>query len=485
MNHRMSRRTRLLAGTITPLVALAGFGLALAVAAPSAQAATTLAGAAAGSGRYFGVAYATAHASDTTYAGIAGSQFNMVTPENEMKWDTVEASQGSFNYSPGDAVVTFATAHSEKVRGHNLVWHSQLPSWVSSLPTSSVQAAMENHITNEVTHFNGKIYAWDVVNEPFDDSGNYRTDAFYNAMGTNYIADALKTAHAADPSAKLYLNDYNIEGAGTKADAMYTLASSLKSAGVPLDGIGFETHLATQYGFPTNMQANMQRFADLGLDVAITELDVRMVLPETAALDATQQTYYDNVVKACVAISRCVGITTWGVSDNYSWVPSTFSGQGAPLLWDTNEQVKTTLYNSVISSLGGTVTTSSPTASASPTTSSPSPSPTTASPTPTSGSGSGCTATYAIVSQWGGGFQANVTVTNGSSARSSWTVGWTFPNGQTITQIWSATETQSGSAVTAKNMSYNGSLSAGTSTTFGFLGSWTGTNNAPSSVSCS
>jgi endo-1,4-beta-xylanase len=486
MRHRTSRRLRLLCGTLTPLAAVAGFSLVL-FAAPSAQAATGLAAAAEASGRYFGVAYATAHAGDSTYSGIAGSQFDMVTPENEMKWDTVEPSRGAFNFGPGDQVVAFATAHNQRVRGHNLVWHSQLPGWVSSLPTNQVQAAMENHITQEATHYRGKIYAWDVVNEPFDDSGNLRQDAFTNAMGSGYIADALRTARAADPNAKLYLNDFNIEGTGAKADAMFNLASSLKQQGVPLDGIGFETHLGVQFGFPGNMQANMQRFANLGLDVAITELDVRMVLPEDASKDATQTTFYTNVVRACMAIGRCAGITVWGVSDNFSWVPSTFSGQGAPLLWNTNEQMKTALYNAVINALGGTPPSSSPPSSPAsrPPSSAPPSSPPPSSAPPSSPPASGaCSATYTILSQWNTGFQATVTVQNGSAARSSWTVSWAFPNGQTITQLWNGTFTQSGSAVTVRNASYNGSLGTSASTSFGFTGNWSGSNGAPSSLTC-
>ncbi len=488
---------RIVALSVTPLVAIAGFSLAL-LATPSAQAATTLAQAAGTTGRYFGVAYATAHAGDPTYSTLAGTQFNMVTPENEMKWDTVEASQNSFNYGPGDQVVTFATSHNERVRGHNLVWHSQLPSWVSNLSGTAAQSAMTNHITNEVTHFKGKIYAWDVVNEPFNDDGTWRQDVFYNAYGggPQYVAAALRAARAADPAAKLDLNDYNIEGSGAKADAMYSLAQTLLAQGAPLDGIGFETHLAVQYGFPTNMQANMQRFAALGLDVAVTELDVRMNLPETAAQDTTQQQYYVNVINACKGVSRCVGWTMWGVSDNYSWVPSTFSGQGAALLWDTNEQVKQALFNAVIVALGGNPS-SAPPSSASPSRSasasasasasrsaSASASPSRSVSPSTSTPPGGCTATYTMVNQWPGGFQANVTVTNGSAARSSWTVGWSFPNGQTITQLWNGSYTQSGAAVTVKNVSYNGSLGANGTTSFGFTGSWTGTNGSPSVLTC-
>ena len=451
---------------------------------PSAHAATGLAAAAEAQGRYFGVAYTNAHASDATYSSLAGSQFDMVTPENEMKWDTTEPSRGSFNFSPGDQVVSFATAHGERVRGHNLVWHSQLPGWVSSLSGTTAQQAMENHITTEATHYKGKIYAWDVVNEPFNDDGTFRQDVFFNAFGGGqaYIADALRTAHAADPAAKLYLNDFNIEGQGAKADAMFNLASALKQQGVPLDGIGFETHLAIQFSFPTNMQANMQRFANLGLDVAVTELDVRMVLPEDSTKDATQATYYTNVINACKAISRCVGWTVWGVSDNFSWVPGTFSGQGAPLLWNTSEQQKP-LYTTVLNAIGPASGQSSPPATRSP---SPSTAPTSsapASPPPPPPPG-GCTAGYAIVNQWQGGFQVTVTITNGAAARSAWTVGWTFPNGQTVTQLWNGTVTQSGSAVTVQNASYNGSLGAGASTTFGFTGNWNGTNAVPASVTC-
>ena len=128
------------------------------------------------------------------------------------------------------------------MRCHNLVWQSQLPSWVSSLPASQVQAAMEAHITTEATHYKGECYAWDVVNEPFNSDGSFVADPFYNAMGSGYIADALRTAHAADPNAKLYLNDYSIEGENAKSNAMYSLAQSLLAQGVPLNGIGFESH---------------------------------------------------------------------------------------------------------------------------------------------------------------------------------------------------------------------------------------------------
>ncbi|MBA9050024.1 endo-1,4-beta-xylanase [Streptomyces murinus] len=330
----------------------AGCGLLAAGTAPAVAQGGTLGQLAQGSGRYFGSATDNSELDDSAYTAVLGSEFGSITPGNSMKWDTTEPSQGQFNFSGGDAIVQFAQAHNQQVRGHNLVWHSQLPSWVSNLPAGQVQAAMENHITKEAAHYKGEVYSWDVVNEPFNDDGTYRTDAFYNAMGKDYIADALRTAHAADPGAKLYINDYNIDGTGAKADAMYQLASDLKKAGVPLDGIGFQGHLAIQYSFPSNMQQNLQRFADLGLDVAFTELDVRMEMPSDSTKLATQADYYRQVTSACLAVTRCVGITVWDFDDKYSWVPSTFSGQGAADLYDENLRTKPA-YTAVQTALGG------------------------------------------------------------------------------------------------------------------------------------
>jgi endo-1,4-beta-xylanase len=467
--------------------AIAAVLVAVLLPVTSANAATTLQQAAAASGRYFGSATDNPELTDTAYTAILGSEFGQITPGNSMKWDTIEPTQGQFNYTKGDAVVSFAQSHNQSVRGHNLVWHSQLPGWVSSLPSNQVQAAMENHITNEATHYRGKVVAWDVVNEPFNDDGTYRTDAFYNAMGVGYIADALRTARAADPTAKLYINDYNIDGQGAKADAMYSLVSSLKSQGAPIDGVGIQGHLATQYGFPTNMQANFQRFASLGLDVAVTELDVRMPLPETAAQDATQTTYYTNVVKACLAVSRCVGITIWDYTDKYSWVPGAFSGQGAALPWDANLNKKP-VYTAISTALGGTGTTASPTPTPSRTTASPTPSRTTASPTPSRTTAppttgppvtGACSATYQAVNSWPGGFQAQVTIKAGASAISGWTARWTLASGQGISQVWNGTLTTSGSAVTVKNAAYNGALAASASTTFGFTGTGTASTTNP------
>ncbi len=335
------RRRMLAAGAVTATVAAM---MPLAFGSTAAQAALapgtplkTLAQA--DGGRYFGSDMTANLLSQSTVTQLQAQQFDMVTPGNEMKWDTTEPSNGSFNFSPGDQIVSYAKSNGEQVRCHNLVWQSQLPSWVSSLPSNQVQSAMETHITTEAGHFKGECYAWDVVNEPFNSDGSFVADAFFNAMGSGYIADALRTAHAADPNAKLYLNDYNIEGENAKSNAMFSLAQSLLAQGVPLNGIGFESHFILGQ-VPSDMEANMQRFANLGLDVAVTELDDRITLPATTANLQQQATDFANVVKDCLGVSRCVGVTQWAVGDADSWVPGTFSGQGAATMFDQNYNPK-------------------------------------------------------------------------------------------------------------------------------------------------
>ena len=342
---------RFLAHARRPVALAVAAATALVVAQSATAATTTLRGLAEAQNRYFGTALTDGDLSNTTLTNVAGPQFDMVTPGNEMKWDTTEPSNGSYNFGPGDQIVTWAKNHTDRVRGHNLVWHSQLPGWVSSLPLNQVQGAMEAHITTEATHYKGQVYAWDVVNEPFNEDGSLRQDVFYNAMGSGYIADALRTAHAADPNAKLYLNDYNIEGENAKSNGLYTLAQQLLAQGVPLNGIGLESHFVLGQ-VPSSMLANMQRFAALGLDVAVTELDDRIYLPASSANLQQQATDYSNVVKDCLAVSHCVGVSQWGVSDSSSWIPGAFPGYGAATMYDNNYQPKPA-YNATVAALGG------------------------------------------------------------------------------------------------------------------------------------
>jgi endo-1,4-beta-xylanase len=403
---------------------IAGATLAISAATPAA-AADSLKSLAQAKGRYFGTAVTQNMLSNSTVTNLAGAQFDMVTPGNEMKWETTEPSRGSFNFGPGDQIASFGRGRGMRVRGHTLVWHSQLAGWVSSLPTNQVQAAMENHITTEATHYRGQVYAWDVVNEPFEENGALRNDIFLRAMGTGYIAAALRTARAADPAAKLYLNDFNIEGIGAKSNAMFNLASSLKSQGVPLDGIGFESHFIVGQ-VPSSLQANMQRFADLGLDVAITELDVRMPTPASAANLTRQASDFAGVVRACLAISRCVGVSQWAVGDPDSWIPGAFPGNGAATMYDGSYQPKAA-YNSVISALGGTGGGGG-------------------------GGGGACTATLSAGQQWSDRYNLNVSVTGATS----WTVTMTVPTPATIIATWNISPTWPSSQVLLARPNGNG-----------------------------
>ncbi|MEU5095783.1 endo-1,4-beta-xylanase [Streptomyces sp. NPDC020996] len=388
-----------------------------------------------------------------TYGDIAGAQFSSLTPGNAMKWGSVEPTQGSFNWTEADQIVAFAEAHGQQVRGHTLVWHSQNPSWLTngSWTTAQLSSLLQNHISTEVGRYKGRIAAWDVVNEPFNEDGTYRSTLWYNGLGADYIANALTWAHAADPAAKLYINDYNVEGVNAKSTALYNLVKSLKDRGVPIDGVGLQAHLILGQ-VPSTLQQNIQRFADLGVDVAITELDVRMALPADSAKLAQQAADYKSVVAACVAVARCVNVTVWGFADSDSWVPGTFPGYGAATPYDDNYAPKPAYYG-IAEALGGTTT-----------------------PPPST---DGCKAAYSVTNQWSTGFTGEVRITCTGASLSSWKVNWTYGAGQQVTQAWNATCTQSGAAVTCANASYNGTVPDGGSVTFGFNGSWSGSNPVP------
>ncbi|WP_443743023.1 endo-1,4-beta-xylanase [Streptomyces rhizosphaericus] len=312
-----------------------------AIAASDATRATTLGAQAAQSGRYFGTAVAAGKLGDATYSTILNREFNAVTPENEMKWDTIERSRGSFNFGPADQIVGQATSHGQRVRGHTLVWHSQLPSWVSSITdANTLRSVMNNHITTTVNHYKGKILAWDVVNEAFADggSGQHRPSVFQNLLGNGFIEEAFRTARSADPSAKLCYNDYNIENwSDAKTQGVYRMVRDFKTRGVPIDCVGFQAHFGTG-GPPASFQTTLANFAALGVDVQITELDIAQA--PTAA--------YANTVKACMSVSRCTGITVWGIRDSDSWR----AGEN-PLLFDRGGNKKPA-YQSVLTALGGT-----------------------------------------------------------------------------------------------------------------------------------
>ncbi|MPY47903.1 non-reducing end alpha-L-arabinofuranosidase family hydrolase [Streptomyces acidicola] len=338
---RTHRRPLTALGMVTAGVLATLTGTATAAAAPDAVQASTLGAQAAQSGRYFGTAVAAGKLGDGTYTTILDREFNSVTPENEMKWDTIERSRGSFNFGPADQIVNRATARGQRVRGHTLVWHSQLPSWVSSITdANTLRSVMNNHITTVMNHYKGKVFAWDVVNEAFADggSGQHRPSVFQNLLGDGFIEEAFRSARAADAGAKLCYNDYNIEDwNAAKTQGVYRMVRDFKARGVPIDCVGFQAHFGTG-GPPAGFQTTLSNFAALGVDVQITELDIAQA-PTTA---------YTNSVRACMNVARCTGITVWGIRDSDSWR----AGEN-PLLFDRNG-AKKPAYNAALTAMGGT-----------------------------------------------------------------------------------------------------------------------------------
>ncbi|MDT9684003.1 endo-1,4-beta-xylanase [Streptomyces sp. TRM76323] len=284
--------------------------------------------------------------SDRAYRSRTAREFNSVTAENVMKWEVVEPERGVHDWAEADELVRFAQRNGQAVRGHTLVWHSQLPAWLTSgVADGSIDAAelrriLRDHVTTQVKHFKGEIYEWDVVNEVFNEDGTLRESIWLQKLGPSYIADAFRWAHAADPKAKLFFNDYNVEGVNAKSTAYYDLAVRLRQQGVPVHGFGIQGHLDIGYGFPQDVQANLERFAALGMRTAFTEVDVRMTLPVDDAKLARQADDYRRLLAACLNVRRCTSFTVWGFTDKYSWVPEWFSGQGAANLLDEEYAAK-------------------------------------------------------------------------------------------------------------------------------------------------
>ncbi|AOW85786.1 MULTISPECIES: endo-1,4-beta-xylanase [Streptomyces] len=321
------------------VVGVLGTATAL-VAPPSAHAAeSTLGAAAAQSGRYFGTAIASGKLGDSAYTSIASREFNSVTAENEMKIDATEPQRGQFNFSGADRVYNWAVQNGKEVRGHTLAWHSQQPGWMQSLSGSTLRQAMIDHINGVMAHYKGKISQWDVVNEAFaDGSSGARRDSNLQRTGNDWIEVAFRTARAADPAAKLCYNDYNVEDwTWAKTQAMYNMVRDFKQRGVPIDCVGFQSHFNSGSPYNSNFRTTLQSFAALGVDVAVTELDIQ------GAPAAT----YSNVINDCLAVERCLGVTVWGVRDSDSW-----RSEQTPLLFN-NDGSKKSAYTAVLNALNG------------------------------------------------------------------------------------------------------------------------------------
>jgi len=298
------------------------------------------------------------------WAAVAASQFSVVTPGNEMKWQVVEPTQGTFDWSGADNLVAFAKANNQLVRGHTLCWHNQLPTWLTTgvsngtISRSQLSGLLQQHIYTEVGRYRGRIWQWDVCNEFLTDSNPSQVDPnnFWIAnLGTGVIADAFRWARQADPRALLFYNDYNIggeDGSNAKSDAAFALVQQLLDDHVPIDGVGNQGHLDTQYGWsPQRLQEDLERFASLGLKVAITEADVRTFVntatdqvPTDSLAQFAQPFEFSEMLKAVLAVPEAISFTVWGFTDADSWVPGFFTGEGYATIYDVNLNPKAAYY---------------------------------------------------------------------------------------------------------------------------------------------
>jgi endo-1,4-beta-xylanase len=276
--------------------------------------------------------------SNPQHNAIVAGEFSMITPANSMKMNIIQPTQGVFDFTDTDALSAWAAQNGLEFRGHPLVWHTQVPDWVTSgmFDQADLTAIMYAHIDALMGRYKGKFPYWDVVNEAVDQvngTWTYRSTVWHDTIGDDFMDLAFTHAHAADPSAILLYNDYNIEQKGNaKADYVYNMVADMKSRGIPINAVGFQGHYfiepdgTTTNGVP-DMQAiadNMARYNDIGIDVQITECDFRIGLPSTQMKTDVQTKFYSDLLKVCLDAPNCSHFTVWGLSDLDSWVPSTF-----------------------------------------------------------------------------------------------------------------------------------------------------------------
>lgn len=287
-------------------------------------------------------------ATDAVYASLLTNETTSLTAENAMKWGPIHPQPDTWTFGPADAVVALAEARGQRVRGHTLVWGAlQLPAYVENASDAdALRAMMAEHVATVAGRYAGRVAQWDVVNEPLSGALDPPTadglddNVFRRLLGPGYVAEALHLARAADPDAKLFVNENGVEVPGPRQDRFYALVQELLASGAPLDGVGFQAHLGLipvgQYPDEATVAASLRRFAELGLTVELTELDVTLVFRpgDLPSRFAFQGGFYRSAVAACVAVPACSGVTTWGLSDRHTWLRSFFGFTDWPLPFD-------------------------------------------------------------------------------------------------------------------------------------------------------
>jgi endo-1,4-beta-xylanase len=285
------------------------------------------------------------------YRELALSQFSIMTPENSMKPQFIHPMPNVYDFTKADLLVDIALKNKIDVHGHVLVYDKSTPDWMVNSPIEQRKEIMVSHIENVVGRYKNKVSGWDVVNEFLSNKNalyknkgtGLKPNIWFEAMGEKYIDIAFATAHKADPSAKLYLNDYGLENDGQRWDALLSLVKRLKERKVPIDGIGFQTHIYGDgdYINKEQLKKHMEILNKLGLSTRISEIDV---IDDEATEQINQ---YATVLDVCIQASNCTSYTTWGITDLYG--STTKSDRyplvyGTSLLWDKDMKAKPAFY---------------------------------------------------------------------------------------------------------------------------------------------
>ncbi|MFD0767750.1 endo-1,4-beta-xylanase [Bacillus sp. CGMCC 1.60114] len=276
---------------------------------------------------------------DKQYRDTLKKEFNVLTLENELKFASVHPQIDRYDFTNSNRLIDFAMENNQKVRGHTLVWYYDLPDWLTKSNFSRDQfiQILKNHIQTVVGQYRGKIYAWDVVNEAFNDDGTLRDNLWLRKIGPEYIELAFRWAHEADPNALLFYNDNRNEGLNAKSESIYRLFKEFKERGVPVNGIGFQMH--NNINKPIryeDVSKNIERLANIGLQVQITEMDVQIQGNEEAETKKLkkQADMYKDSLNVCLSNKNCTGFVMWGFTDKFTWVRNSISKDEQPLIFD-------------------------------------------------------------------------------------------------------------------------------------------------------
>jgi endo-1,4-beta-xylanase len=298
--------------------------------------------------------------SNSAYRQIAQTEFSSVTAENYLKMGNVHPAQDRYDWTGSDQLLAFAEQNKQRMHGHVAIWHQSLPAWVTNFQGDSLawEAMFKSHIQTVISHYKGRIASWDVVNEAFVDDGTLRPSIWLTKLGPDYIARAFRYAREADPSVKLFYNEYGHEYSPKRLAATLALAADFKKRGIPLDGLGLQMH--THIGLTDALIENLfKEVAATGLLIHVSELDIRVNQNKVAgyvlsAADALKQRQkYASVVRAyrtLIPTSQQHGITTWNVGDGDSWIPGWCSCNDFPLPFD-KQYAKKSAYDGLLDGL--------------------------------------------------------------------------------------------------------------------------------------